>query len=1071
MTRVFLVAGCVLLLALIGCPRNVPEGGPAPGPAPVDAGTPQSCIQPRPPPTPELPWKDVQQLCERAPRGAPWPQALPVEPTEEAYALRVQGFLRAFSYRQAPYAWLSDSTWRMTGPYEGCPPNGINKGPHPAVRIYYSPQVIDWLCRYRRGEHQLPNAPPMPDGAMIIKEMINPDLVNLALIPGSRELWIAPKPGQPADWYDQNLQSWTVMIKDSRVSADGWYWAYFDRTSQGNPPFWDRAAFTTRPYPGSEGEPVTRPPGSEWYPTYWGYSVPDVQYPNAQAGNYCVYCHASSQGQGTFSSFRNLLGQEIRYTWEPAPSTPHDVEEHERAASAPAASVDAGMYGPFPAPREAPLPGFSQTFPQLNPRFEEVWASRLPSRTWDHVPSKLGVKGVPPGHSTFLTSDQCEGCHEAGGSGQLQRPYMVELDGSQQVDLSPFAEWSASPMGLAGRDPVFHAQLELERNLAREQPELSSLLDCIDNTCLHCHGAPGARQYNIDTAGQGPKDDRCKAFLPPKAERPATDYNGRLFTHDMVMAWRDERPELARYGGLARDGVNCTICHHVADKDLDPQNLPRTFTGNFRVGPPGTLYGPFPNPDSPEPVRTRPMEYALGITPQHGAQVARSELCGTCHTVYLPVFNQRGQLTGAAYEQTTYLEWLLSSFTTAGNNPAAQSCQQCHMPHNYKEQALNTGIANIQDTRYPEADFLRPAPEVDIPRRPYNRHALYGLNAFLNAWFQQFPLLLGYRQQDYMNGNVRAPLLTARETVLEVAREETAEVVLEQVGWQGEALEARVVVRNLGGHSLPSGVGFRRLFLELLVLGEGEEVLWASGRTNEVGVILEGTTARPLPTEFWGAGPGGLPLQPHHQVITSGAQVQIYEEATQDEALQFTSSFLHRYWGIKDNRLRPRGWSPARVSDPALREEYYEATRPGQGPEQNGWPRPSQPRAYRNPRYPALERYTDTRGDPDYELGAHGGQGLPGSDSVLYRVSLTPEQRAAARRIQLTLYSQSTPPSYLQERFAQAARPGAERTAAQRLYYMASHLNTAAVAEDGKPYLQGFKLRVGHTAERPVPAR
>jgi len=205
-------------------------------------------------------------------------------------------------------------------------------------------------------------------------------------------------------------------------------------------------------------------------------------------------------------------------------------------------------------------------------------------------------------------------------------------------------------------------------------------------------------------------------------------------------------------------------------------------------------------------------------------------------------------------------------------------------------------------------------------------------------------------------------------------------------------------------------------------------------------------------------------------VITSGSQVQIYEEATQNASMQFTSSFLHRYWGIKDNRLRPRGWNPARVEDAERREEYEEATKPGTGPEQLGWPRPAQPKSYRNPRYPALEKYTDTRGDSDYELGAHGGKGLPGTDSLVYRVSLSEEQRAAARTVRVRLYSQSTPPHYLKERFDKAAAKGAEKSAAQRLYYMAGHLNTEAEAEDGKPYLSGYKLQVGRSAEQPVSA-
>ena len=40
-----------------------------------------------------------------------------------------------------------------------------------------------------------------------------------------------------------------------------------------------------------------------------------------------------------------------------------------------------------------------------------------------------------------------------------------QADGSTQlVNLSPYGEWRASPMGLAGRDPIFFAQLQSETN-------------------------------------------------------------------------------------------------------------------------------------------------------------------------------------------------------------------------------------------------------------------------------------------------------------------------------------------------------------------------------------------------------------------------------------------------------------------------------------------------------------------------------------------------------------------------------------------------------------------------------
>lgn len=986
--------------------------------------------------------------------------------------MRVRTFLRSLAYRSAPLAWLHDANWRLTGEYEGCTPDGINRGPHPIVRIYYSPEVIDWMCKYRKGEHELPNAAELPEGAMIIKEMISPKSVTLARLPGTDKLWVAPPAGGSS--YDDTFDSWTVIIKSPKASADGWYWGFYSRTGEGNPGIWDRAAFAEMPYPGSDGKPVTNPPGNHYYPTYWNYSLNDVQFPNYEFGNYCVYCHSSAQGQSTFASFTNLLGDEIQYAWKPIAATGDEVEQH-----APAEQKMRRKKGsenpraPFPMPRDLnnPLPGFRSAFPELNPSFEDVWASRLPAQTYDHTESRVGVPGADPKRDEFLTSDQCQSCHEAGGSGQLDTPYMVEreADGTQ-VDISPWAEWSASPMGLAGRDPIFYAQLELERNIARTQPGLASIRDCIDNTCLHCHGAPGARQYNIDTEGKGPANDPCKAFLPPIADRKATNYDGKLFTHDMVFAWRDEKPELARYGGLARDGIDCAICHRIADKDLDQANLAKTFTGNFRVGPPEKLFGPFPNEASKEEIRPKPMQDALGITPEMGAQTRGSELCGTCHTIYLPVFDDKGNPAGASYEQATYLEWLLSDFNTFGQGKdGGKNCQACHMPHEYGKKPVKTGIANIQDTRYPKADFMLPAKEVDIPERPYNRHALYGLNAFLNAFAQQFPLLLGVRQQDFMNPYVVAPLITARESVLDVARSQTADVTA-KLEWKGDILEAAVTVQNQGGHNLPSGVGFRRLIIEVLVLDDQGKAVWASGRTNDIGAILEGTSDRVLPTEFWNKGPDGLPFQPHHQVIEREDQAQIYEEITQNSSLDFTSSFIHRYWEIKDNRLRARGWDPAKVKDEKRREEYGDATSPGRGPHQHWWPKPK-PVKYKNPKAPAIEKYTDTALDPDYDLALHQGTGLLGSDSLLYRIRLSPGAKARAKTVRVTLYSQSAPPNYLQERFQKASEKGAEKMAASRLYYMAGHLNTSAPAADGKPYLDGYRIRVGKPAEAAIGGR
>ena len=60
-------------------------------------------------------------------------------------------------------------------------------------------------------------------------------------------------------------------------------------------------------------------------------------------------------------------------------------------------------------------------------------------------------------------------------------------------------------MGLAGRDPIFFAQLASETETFHRASAAT-----IQNTCLGCHGILGQRQYAIDTSMQRPA--RCETF-------------------------------------------------------------------------------------------------------------------------------------------------------------------------------------------------------------------------------------------------------------------------------------------------------------------------------------------------------------------------------------------------------------------------------------------------------------------------------------------------------------------------------------------------------------------------------
>ncbi len=65
----------------------------------------------------------------------------------------------------------------------------------------------------------------------------------------------------------------------------------------------------------------------------------------------------------------------------------------------------------------------------------------------------------------------------------------------------------------------------------------------------------------------------------------------------------------------------------------------------------------------------RPMINSVGIVPIFGAQVGQAKLCASCHTIVLPIYDANGNqvidngVPKTDFEQTTYFEWLNSSFT------------------------------------------------------------------------------------------------------------------------------------------------------------------------------------------------------------------------------------------------------------------------------------------------------------------------------------------------------------------------------------------------------------------------
>jgi hypothetical protein len=675
----------------------------------------------------------------------------------------------------------------------------------------------------------------------------------------------------------------------------------------------------------------------------------------------CMNCHGSAADlQGTFASTEHV---------QDLPRTPAAAEAQFFVHPASPRLADPDAIAASLAPRNTRLA--SLIYP-ATPLLPLSAVACMPAESLDHVVST----GKSSGPAEFMTSNQCAPCHDATATlFRSDLPNMLWPDPAHpQANLSEYGEWRFSMMGLAGRDPVFFSQLNSESTLHGNIRYKRDPRAFVQNLCLHCHGVMGQRQLEAD---KGP---------------------GAMLTRDVL---NDPR---SKYGALARDGVSCAVCHHIAPDGLEH---PSSFTGNFNLGPADELDGPFKD------VITYPMESAIGATPVFGSAIQNPGLCGSCHAIILPVFDRFGRQVREKgrpktfVEQATYLEWLNSRFNRG------VPCQTCHMPSEFHGDPLNPNpvlsfkIANIEDETFPEAPFLAPVANITMDeQKPYARHTLLGNNVFTLEMFSQFRNQLGlYDQDPYIPFDAAAAISgldTAISESADQASKRSASVKVVAVSIKGSTLGADVMVRNLAGHSFPSGVGFRRAFVNFQVFDSSGRELWASGDTSSDGVIV-GANGQPLATEFFSRFQQSF--QPHFwrgHPITRPDQVQIYEELETDPQGQLTTSFLSLDRKVKDNRLQPQGWS--------IKGPYADETGPAGG----------------------------AVFDPDYTT-----VNSSGSNTISYRIPVTAKLKRAAS-VRATLYYQAIPPYYLRQRAQDASGVDTDR-----LRFYATNLQVKGTAIDG----------------------
>jgi hypothetical protein len=264
-------------------------------------------------------------------------------------------------------------------------------------------------------------------------------------------------------------------------------------------------------------------------------------------------------------------------------------------------------------------------------------AEPLPMTLADfHVPGAQ-VGDITPG--TLQPSGNCGACH-------------ASFDAANE----PMATWKGSLMGVAGRDPLFYAQM------ATANQDVAN----VGYLCMRCHvpmAIPSGHALDADGSTLDDND---------------------------------------------RDGVSCHLCHTMVDPIYKPGISPPedeailagladvpAYFGNamFVFDPSGTRRGPYDDAALAHPTIQSPFHKT-------------GDLCGTCHDVGNVAVSRQfdGSYRYNALDEAapssdpltqfplerTYTEWKLSAFANGGVDMGGRfggdgatvinTCQDCHMP-------------------------------------------------------------------------------------------------------------------------------------------------------------------------------------------------------------------------------------------------------------------------------------------------------------------------------------------------------------------------------------------------------
>ena len=303
---------------------------------------------------------------------------------------------------------------------------------------------------------------------------------------------------------------------------------------------------------------------------------------------------------------------------------------------------------------------------------------------------------------------------------------------------------------------------------------------------------------------------------------------------------------------IAQDGVACTVCHQIKEESLG------NYSGEIEFGTDHQIWGPYDN------MFVNPMINHTGYMPVQGLHIKNSELCASCHTLLTPTIDLSGQPTGTYFvEQAIYQEWKNSE-----SFEMAVSCQDCHLPE-IEESVVISSIP----------------PGLD-GQSPFGLHELVGANVFI------LNILKDNADEVGLNASDEEMDATISRTLSQL-QENSINLNLDITNRDNDSLFVDVRIQNLAGHKVPAGYPSRQVYIELIATNETGDVIFSSGQMDDDYNLLGENED----------------YEPHHQMINSEEQVQIYQLVMGDVENNVTTTLLYADHQIKDNRLPPTGFN------------------------------------------------------------------------------------------------------------------------------------------------------------------